>query len=474
MRHRVFLISLNRCANPDPVFPIGLAYVNGALRQAGHDTRWYDPLAEAQPLETVLADYQPTVVGISLRNIDDVLLRRQELYFNELKAVCEQIRRIVRCPVILGGSGFSIFPEQLLRLSGADYGICGGGETPMVQLVDALGRNAPVPDNPGLVRRDGDRVRLSPPQPVVPGWALGPEDRPATVVAHYLAANSTLNVQTQRGCGFHCCYCTYPILEGRTHLRRPAEVVAEEFAQAAAAGARFVFVVDSVFNSSPRHVREVCEALIRRKLRLSWGCFLRPQGLTAELVDLMRRAGLSHVEFGSDSFSDEVLQAYQKGLTFEDIRRSSQLARAAGLEVCHFVICGGPGETPATLEQSFQRSQDLDGAVVMAVVGMRVYPGTPLAERSAAEGRLSPQTDLLAPLYYVAAAFRDSDEVFDRVRAFSRSAPNWIVGEPSPAFNTMVARLRHRGVVGPLWSYAAMVQRLWPDGWSAPAAPGSA
>ena len=43
-------------------------------------------------------------------------------------------------------------------------------------------------------------------------------------------------------------------------------------------------------------------------------------------MKLMVLAGLSHIEFGSDSFCDEVLEAYQKDFTFDDILYSSELA----------------------------------------------------------------------------------------------------------------------------------------------------
>jgi len=269
-----------------------------------------------------------------------------------------------------------------------------------------------------------------------------------------------LNVQTQRGCAYTCCYCTYPLIEGRGHRRRPPEVVAEEMVQLELRGARYAFIVDSIFNSSPRHVVETCEAFIRRRLRLRWGCFLRPQGLTAELMQLMARAGLSHIEFGTDSFCDNVLAAYDKRFTFEDVRRSSELARQQSIDQCHFLICGGPGETMETLEVGFQNSRRLNGAVFMACVGMRIYPGTALFQRMLGEGRVTSNTDLLTPVYYVAPGLA-SEQIFSRLEHFAKLSPNWIVGDPTPGYTRLVERLRARGVSGPLWSYFSMVQRVW-------------
>jgi radical SAM superfamily enzyme YgiQ (UPF0313 family) len=463
MPSRVLLISTNRCTAPDPVFPLGLAHLNAALRAAGHKVLWHDLLAETRPIEEVLQSFRPQVTGISLRNIDDVLIRKRATFYNLIEPLTATIRQVTGCPVVLGGSGFSIFPKRLLEISGADYGIRGEGEAALPALVDALEQGRAPAQIPGLVFRNDGRILVNPPSTRPQDQALTTLDRPELVTAHYLQNGKVLNLQTQRGCRFRCCYCTYPLIEGRAHLPRPAEVVADEFEQLQRLGAPYVFIVDSIFNSSARHVTEVCEALLRRKVKLPWGCFLRPQGLTPDLMKLMARAGLAHIEFGSDSFCDEVLTAYGKGLSFADILQSDEAARQAGVDRCHFLICGGPGETTETLWKGFQHSRRLQGAVVMAVVGMRIYPGTELLERAVAEGCIARDANLLEPTYYLAPGL-PTESVFELLQEFGRRAPAWIAGDPAPAYARLVERLRQRGVVGPLWSYFAMIQRLWPQG----------
>jgi radical SAM superfamily enzyme YgiQ (UPF0313 family) len=458
---RVLLISLNRSTTPDPVFPLGLSFVNAALRRAGCDTRWLDCLTDPTTIPEAVADYRPDFVGLSLRNIDDVQIRRQETYFEELTGVCEAIRRTHRCRIVLGGSGYSLFPGRLLELSGADFGIQGEAEASFPALIRALNLGEDYSRIAGLVFRRQGTLGINPPPGATVEIRLSPDDRPAPLTARYLESGGMLNLQTQRGCSQFCTYCTYPIIEGPVTRRRAPEAVADEMAQLEAAGARYAFIVDSVFNSSPRHVVEVCEALLHRGITLRWACFLRPQGLTPELMKLMARAGLRHIEFGSDSFCDPVLASYAKRLTFADILRSSELAKAEGIDYCHYLICGGPGESEVTLATSFENSQRLPDAVVMAVVGMRIYPGTALARLALREGRIRPETDLLYPTYYVAPGL-DSDGVFARLASFARASPNWIVGSATPAYGRLVERLRARGVPGPLWSYFAMLQRLRP------------
>ena len=461
MPSRILLISANRCTTPDAVFPLGLAYLNAALRRAGHDCMWLDALSHAGDFKQRVRNYHPHFIGISLRNVDDVLIRKQETFFAALSPLIAELREISSCHIVVGGSGFSIFPQQLFELSGADFGIVSEGETAFPVLIAALESGSDFSHIPGLVFRQKDRTIVNPPAPGSAAENLMAADWPPLVTSHYLGTSGALNVQTQRGCSFRCCYCTYPVIEGRQHRPRSGETVAEEFEQSQRLGAKYVFVVDSVFNSSVAHVTDICRALIRKDITIPWGCFLRPQGLSTDLMSLMARAGLAHVEFGSDSFCDEVLAAYQKGFTFEDILFSSELARQAGVDFCHYVIAGGPGETHATLLRGFEKSRQLGDSIIIAVVGMRIYPGTALFERAIAEGRISRDVNLLTPCYYLASGLQQA-QVFQQLQDFARHSPNWIVGDPDPSYSNLVDRLRRRGIAGPLWSYFSMIQQIRP------------
>jgi radical SAM superfamily enzyme YgiQ (UPF0313 family) len=462
MGSKILLISANCCTAPDPVFPLGLTCLSAALRRAGHECVWLDCLANSQQFAEILSGSHADFVGISLRNIDDVLIGKQETFFQNLPALTARVRQELSCPIILGGSGFSIFPERLLQLAEADFGVVGEGEDALPALLAALSSGADYQTIPGLVFRKNGKTVINPPVASMTTCTFGEADFPEPLTAHYLQTSGMLNLQTQRGCAFQCCYCTYPLIEGRLHRRRPPELIADDFARLERRGARYAFVTDSVFNSSVRHVTEVCEALLRRNLKLRWGCFLRPQGLTRDLMRLMARAGLAHIEFGSDSFCDEVLAAYHKNFTFEDILIASELARQAEVEFCHFLIAGGPGETRATLTAGFENSQKLQDGVVLAVIGMRIYPGTGLYAQAIAESIIGPETNLLAPAYYLAPGL-SLEEISLKLREFAQQSPRWLSGTPSPAFQTLIARLRQRGVVGPLWSYFSMAQRLRPQ-----------
>jgi radical SAM superfamily enzyme YgiQ (UPF0313 family) len=451
MPSKILLISVNRCATPYPVFPLGLAHVAAALVRAGHRVEIADCAVNPDDVEAAIKSMSPDYIGLSLRNIDDLQIQDPHFFAGELSVLSKKIRSLSKAPIIIGGSGFALFPQRLLAESGADFGIKGEAEEAVVQLIAALENKTPYKQIPGLVYRDNSRVVQNDRQPAAVKNIVPPM-HPSGLVRFYIDKSSMLNIQTQRGCAYTCCYCTYPVIEGTAVRFKPPTAIGDELEQIKKSGAKYFFIVDSVFNSSPGHVTGVCEEMLLRNLNLSWGCFLRPQGLTQKLMDLMARAGLSHIEFGSDSFSDSVLAEYGKFFNFEDVFRSSEYARIAKIHYAHFLIIGGPGETENTLRESFENSKRLTKTVHFPFVGMRVYPATQLYERALGERVITKDTDLLPPFFYISPHLT-KERIFNLLGSFSQESRNWIVGE-LPHENAKVAKsLRAMGVAGPLWEF---------------------
>ena len=448
----VLLINANRCSLPYPVYPLGLSHVAAALTNAGHRVRVLDVMFDDAVIEKEIEQYCPALIGISLRNIDDVNMVSREWFVPDLVDLVSRCRAVTTVPVVVGGSAFSLFPRELLEASGADFGIVGEGETALCELVAALASGSRWNAVAGLVYRAGGRVQVNPAAQFLQGPHIGEALRPPELARRYLDKSSLLNIQTQRGCPFTCCYCTYPLIEGCRVRGRDPQCIVEEMSAARAAGARYVFVVDSVFNTTREHVVAVCEALLARGLDLRWSCFLRPHGIDRELMEMMGRAGLTHIEFGSDSLCDSVLEAYGKRFTFDDVVHASECARNSRIWYSHFLISGGPGETLVTIEEGFRNSQRLERTVIFPFVGMRLYPRTPLYERAVREGVAGEQTDLLHPFFYLAPglSFKEVDGAMRSCAARSRA---WIYGEVPQSFSNASRELRRRGVEGPLWEY---------------------
>ena len=72
---------------PDPVYPLGASVVGTALGAAGHRVEWFDALRHDRDpgtaLEQRLAEEEPDVVMMSIRNIDSAAFPGVHRHFEE-------------------------------------------------------------------------------------------------------------------------------------------------------------------------------------------------------------------------------------------------------------------------------------------------------------------------------------------------------------------------------------------------------
>lgn len=391
---RVFILSANTTTEPYPVYPLGMAVIASALVARGHEVRQFDFLAAGcseERLRGELDAFAPDYVCFSLRNIDNVdsFCSEKAWYLAKARRQFELIRKTTDAPVILGGAAFSIMPEEILNYVGADHGIVGEGEAAVCELVEALARGITMPrilvdDRPPLV---GDEMAAP---------LLQQE-----LVDFYLAQSGMVNLQTKRGCPFICTYCTYPSLEGKRFRPRDPRAVTDDLERAwHDHGVDCFFFTDSVFNDAAGHYLEVVEEMIRRDLPIRWSAFFRPQGLGREELALLKRSGLYALELGTDAACDTTLRGIKKGLTFAEVLDVNRACLAEEIPCAHFIMFGGPGETPATVEEGLHNIEELGPAVVFAFSGIRILAGTELHVQAIADGVIDAGTSLLKPVYY--------------------------------------------------------------------------
>jgi radical SAM superfamily enzyme YgiQ (UPF0313 family) len=328
----------------------------------------------------------------------------------------------------------------------ADFGVVGEGER-LTELLEVLAAGQ-LPDATTIPGVYAGRHRLAQPQP----WP-GPHHRALTspeTVSHYLRWGGMLNVQTKRGCPFLCTYCTYPGIEGRKLRLFDPEEVAHEWQSLVEAGARFLFVTDSVFNSHVRHNLAVAKAVQRRHLTMPWGAFFAPTRPQRDYYRRLRDAGLTHVEFGTESFSPAMLERYHKPFVVEHALAAHAEARAAGLHVAHYIMLGGPGETAETVSETLDRCDRIDDAALFFFCGVRIYPSTQLYAIALSEGQIAPTDDLLEPRFFVPTGI-PVDAIAARVTARARGRRHWVIGSGSAEMGQAIKRMYQRGRIGPLW-----------------------
>jgi radical SAM superfamily enzyme YgiQ (UPF0313 family) len=451
----ILLVSANLETKPAPVYPLGVSRLATVLSAAGHRVKIHDCLVHGLPaLPRVAADFQPELIGVSLRNVDNTESDDTQAYLDDYLEVMARLRAASRAPVVLGGTAYSIFPEAFLLSLQADFGIVGPGEQILSELALALAAGKSPETVPGLLLRSGDHAlrtaRRTEAPPVAAGVVRDPE-----LANYYWTQGGSLNVQTQLGCRHACVYCTYPSLDGPVCRPLEAEVAAEEVRRLASDfGVGHVFVTDSVFNLHPEHAEKFCLALIRLGRPVTWTCFCEPGQKPGGLLGLMAQAGCTHIEFGTDSLHDEVLAAYAKPFRTADVLAWSRAAAEAGIHQAHFLILGGPGETRETVPEIFRVSQGLTPAVFFPYLGMRIFPATPLYRRAVREGVVSAGDSLLVPRFYF-SEHTPAAWLAGQVEAQAKQDSRWVTPALWKQSEAVMQKLRARGKKGPLWEYLA-------------------
>ena len=159
---RILLIATNRYQklmgrmNAQPA-PIGLAYIAGHLDPGRHDVKILDLMFSDDFLgetERTVREFQPDLIGISLRNLDNSSYVEPQWALPATREVIQKVRSITEAPVVCGGPGFSLLPEACFDYLEPDMGVAGDGGESFAQLADALESGETYHSLPGLVYRN--------------------------------------------------------------------------------------------------------------------------------------------------------------------------------------------------------------------------------------------------------------------------------------------------------------------------------
>ena len=434
---RVLLIATNRHdrlmsrmeARP---LPIGLAYVAGHLDLNRHTLKVIDLMFSTDYLadaERAVREFQSDLIGISVRNLDNQSYLDPQWALPITKEVIERIRGITPAPIVCGGPAFSILPRECFRflepnsLGRAYLGISGDAGETFAQLADRLDDGEPYHDLPGLVYREGENI-------IVQDYkASSTFPKPPRLeeldMARYKRAGFGIGVLTKLA-DFY-----YPTAVDRKETEtsawrviRPIEDVIREVEEMKQRfGLRKVFFIDNGFNIPLSHAKALCEALIEANLKLHWNTCLAPvsPACDEEIVRLMKGAGCSLVLMSGVGGHDD-----EDGDIQSRLEPLNEVCRRCEEGKLHYTISqyfGEPGETRETVEKKLAFLRGLHPAMANLRVGVRILPGTPVAQTALREGVVTDESQLIQPTFYIAETVREW--VVDRLKAEATQNPRW-------------------------------------------------
>jgi anaerobic magnesium-protoporphyrin IX monomethyl ester cyclase len=359
--HLHFDAKLWREMKPYP--PLGALYGAAVAREAGHDVRFFDSMLATSHTawKQALDRHRPDVVVLFEDNFNyltKMCLSRMREAAVEMIGMARRIgARVVVC-----SSDATDDPRIYVR-AGAEFVVRGEGERPLLGLLEWMGRGgagarSPVPGvtyaapDGALVENARTPAMRALDDLPFPAWDLVNLRRYAAIWRQRHGRFS-LNLVTTRGCPYHCNWCAKPIWGQRYHSRSP-ENVADELARLnRAVKVDHVWFMDDIFGLKPGWIERFADCLDERGIRIRFKCLTRPDLLRRPgEIQALARAGCEVVWIGAESGSQKILDAMEKGTRVEDIERTSEQLKAAGIRVGHFIQFGYPGETWRDIRQT--------------------------------------------------------------------------------------------------------------------------
>ena len=423
---RVLLVSANTEQISMPVLPLGLGCIARAVEEAGHELQVINLMNREDVygiLEESIQGFSPEVIGISVRNIDDQVMADPRFLLEPVKEMVSFCRQCSDSPIVIGGAGYSIFPQCALEYLDADMGIQGEGERAFIVLLENLQNKQDLSRIPGLYLPgeglQGKRTytkRLDDCSIPLPGTHL-------TGLPHPEGQQIWVPFQTRRGCPMKCSYCSTPLIEGEDIRMRDPGYAVNMLAGYEKAGYDHFFFVDNTFNLPISYAKALCDKIIAEKLNISWRCILYPWKIDEELIAKMAAAGCVEVSLGFESGSAEILRRLNKRFVPDDVCLISEMLHAHHIRRTGFLLLGGPGENRETVSESLAYADSMDLEFMKITAGIRIYPHTPLAHQSVREGIVNSDDNLLFPTFYMVKGL--GPWLQETIGAWLENHPGW-------------------------------------------------
>ncbi|MDD5711316.1 MAG: radical SAM protein [Smithellaceae bacterium] len=338
-----------------PAPPLGVTYVAAAFEAAGAEVKIWDYIVNRytpEKLKAQLDAFQPDAVGATSVTLN----------FPPAAEIVQTVKRYNPAIVtMMGGPHVSFDADETLKnYPGIDLIVRGEGEKTIADLTPVLRDPSAWEGIKGIsFRRNGEIVHNAPQDLIEDLDTLPLPSRHLLPLSRYMALGYPISIITGRGCPYACIFCQGRRMVGKKPRQRSSQLVVEEIEHIMSYGITRINVADDLFTANKQKVREVCDEIHKRNLKLGWSAFARVNTVDKETLEIMRDAGCDAVSFGIESGNPEMLKRIKKGITLDMARAAISLCKEVGILAHTSFMVGLPGETPETLQDTKEFAADL-------------------------------------------------------------------------------------------------------------------
>jgi radical SAM superfamily enzyme YgiQ (UPF0313 family) len=183
-------------------------------------------------------------------------------------------------------------------------------------------------------------------------------------------------VYQSRGCNLSCNYCPYIILQNKTRFRDPDRIVAEIQYGMRQYGFRSFKFRDPLFGLDRKRVLRLAEGLARLPQKIQFSIESRLDLLKPEILQELKRAGLTSITIGIERPDEETLRRYKRAPIKEDRQLEFiERCRRLGIRTVAGFMVGFPDDTRDSILGVLKHARRLNPTFANFNV-VTPYPGT--------------------------------------------------------------------------------------------------
>lgn len=381
-------------------FPMGLAYLASALRNAGHSITVYQQDIYHYPDEHLTGYLDSNQYDVVMVSVIGGYYQYKKLL--SLSAAINASVNRKHFKYLIGGHGPAAEPEYFLRKTGADFVGIGEGEITVVELFEAIGRERKRESVNGIAYIDEeDRFVITPPRELIkdidtismPAYDLFDMTFYTLMREPNIAPNErAIPMLSGRGCIFACNFC-YRMDKG--FRPRSAESIIREIRYLKDTyHVSYIAFYDELLMSSKQRTIELCDAFIEADLQIKWNCNGRLNFADTAVLEKMKEAGCVFINYGIESLDDATLRVMHKALTREMIVKGIENTLQAGISPGFNIIYGNIMEPLSALDDAveFLLKYD-DHSQLRTIRPVTPYPGCELYHYAIEKGLLKDAAD---------------------------------------------------------------------------------
>jgi tRNA A37 methylthiotransferase MiaB len=322
-----------------------------------------------EEVRKTIADYSPMVVGIYCCAASFVSAGIVAKIAKELSQ---------KTIVVLGGPHPTAVGKDVLKEPNIDIAVRGEGELTILELLDAIGKGAPLDKVRGIAYRVYHETVETPERECIndlDSLCFPYKNAPEVLKDFEKYPKSAFReIFVSRGCPYNCFFCGSRYVLGRKLRLRSVANVLEEIESLRRIGLTWIEFGDDTFGADKEYTRQLCDSLIRECPGILWGCLTRVDLIDEQTIALMKKAGCRSIDIGIESGNNEMLKKIRKGITIEQAVAAANMIRRHGIRLTANFIIGFPEETEKTLNDTFAAMKKIKGRLVYNI--FTPYPGT--------------------------------------------------------------------------------------------------